>query len=254
MINVLALNSFLPLFGNTTSNQTGIWVPFELQHCGPSILVLYENEWGENQDFVVDVEIANLSDNVKLGISSSRKTGEITFLTEYFAISEIGFNSITFSSVRFSLQLDTVLNRTIEHSIAVSGQYRINNGEWQTFELKKCFPTRLTIFEDHKFEYNLTVDLKIMELTVVLELDYGFSDVGDFIDIPKDGNYSYNITAHYVSLSIDPAGDFGRAAGLYKVTTFERSPIAKMIGFKIFLVFPFLALVYVTKRKKIVQK
>ncbi len=87
-----------------------------------------------------------------------------------------------------------------------------------------------------------------MELIGDLDLEY-HSVAGFSFDIPKVGEYSYNITAHRVYLLIENAG--GEAVGLYKVTTFKRSPITNQIGFELFLVYSLLAfftLVYITKR------
>ena len=249
IIWILLFIPLIPAQANLYPQQTNDWISFEFQKCGPSVLILYDNEEGENQDFMVEVEIdlgkSNLS-GTQLGLTSVRRIGAKEFFMDYYDIENQGNSTTTLSSVQFWLGLD-ILNRTINHRIWAAGRYRINNGAWQSFNLQHCI-SELILFTDREYNYNLTVDINITELTGDLSLFVWHYDTGGHYDIPSEGKYSFNVTGNMVSLTLDGI-DNGNATGWYKVTTFERSPIPKVIGFETIIVGSVLALISIIKRK-----
>jgi len=204
---------------------------------------------------VIDLEISNLS-SMKLTIMSYRHLSEHSFWIDYVYITEAGSHSFSFSSHSLQLWVDSTLDDTLTHKIVVTGQYRINRGEWQALELQDCHPKKLIIFSGEGYLYNLSLDLRIIELTALLQIKYiSISSDAHYLAIAEEGNTSVNITASRIKFGLldNGTGQVGQIAGWYKIVTSDRILIPRynfLISWEVFVILPVLISGYLRRKIK----
>lgn len=244
---VLASTSSFVVYGTANQEQTtsGEWYEFLLQDCNYRVLKLYDAKEKGNQALSLDVEVNDLT-NMKLLVHSRKQIGEKTFSREGFEILKTGVSSFTFESVELSLDVRTTLDGEIAHQITIKGRYRINNGEWNVFNLDRCYPGRLQIFSNISYVHTVLLNLNITSMTTELILDYSYSDFSIPEEILETGSYSYTLNASYISLDLNGNGT---VTGLYSIESLGSRSIAPQVsGFLFFAVGLPMILIHISRK------
>lgn len=223
---ILSISSFFltSLHGSATPGQNQEWVPLKMQNCGFGYLKIFKSEIGENQDIQLEIEITNIT-NMRVRIETLRKGG-----AEVYPIASTDIQTFALSVTDVAITLKTTLGGDIFHITETNGQFRINNGNWQSFELRVCEPTTILIFWDENYVNSMILEFNITKMTGELEGRIFAGDDGSWIDITETGVYSYNITAHYIRLNCEFKGGGDRwddeehvvIDGFYKITVFHK--------------------------------
>ena len=235
-------------------NQTTLddqWHSFALQDCGYSSLIIYP-ESSNNSNVNVKIKTENLT-GFLLTLSSRKKIGENSFLESGIQIEKTGLSEFSFETTSIRLQIETQGEVETFHKIVSTGQYSINGGAFQSFELTRCYPRRITIFHNAHFFYYLTIELNITKMEKsFLSLEHTASDVVMNEEIIKIGSKSLEINAYDVALSISSQG---KIEGFFKIQSSGSEPIPNMdFPDFIFLILPFSLVFGKRKIKQILEK